>query len=85
MDFRIEIKGGTAINQRGYKDKMYGEQQAALHMGQDFPLVFRVNVEVGNEYKPGWYDLDPSSFVTDQYGNLGIKRPKLIAAKAVGK
>jgi len=78
---RVEIRNAISTNQRDYKGKLFGEQQAALHVGSDFPLVFRLNVEVGKEYKPGAYELAPESFVTDQYGNLGIKRPKLIPAE----
>jgi hypothetical protein len=75
---RIEIKSGNSINHRqGNNGKTYGEQQAALHDGGDFPIPFKVNVEVGQEKKPGFYRFGRGSFGTDKFGNLVLGRLSL--------
>ncbi|MDR7135722.1 hypothetical protein J2X06_002940 [Lysobacter niastensis] len=75
---RVEIKSNKSTNHRaGNNGKTYGEQQAALHTGGDFPLPFKVNVEVGHEKPAGWYRLSPSSFGTDKFGNLVLGRLSL--------
>ncbi len=81
----VIVKSATGTNRREYKGKWYVEQQAALDVGADFPVVFRVNRPEGEEHPPGTYQLDPSCFVTDQHGNLGLKRVRLIAAQPKGK
>ena len=84
---RVEIKSKTSTNHRtGNNGKTYGEQQAALHTGGDFPLPFKVNAEVGHEKPAGWYRLSPSSFGTDKFGNLVLGRialePEAVAASS---
>jgi len=76
----VEIKSATVQNPRPYKDKMYGEQQAALVAdGQDYPLPFKVNRDSTDPLKPGRYDLDPSGFGTDAHGNLKLNKVRLVA------
>lgn len=75
---RITIKSANLKNLRQYKDKNYGEQEAALDAGGDFALPFKLNRQEGEAYAPGQYTLAPESFTTDEHGNLKIKRPSLI-------
>lgn len=79
--FRVEIKSAELRNERDYKGRMYGEQQAALHGVGDFPLPFRINREVGHAYAPGYYHLDPSGFTVDERGNLRFGKVRLIPEK----
>lgn len=81
----VEIKSDnlTGIRQ-GNNGKSYGEQQAALHTGGDFPLPFKLNREQGHALKPGRYTLSPSSFGTDKFGNLVLGRVQLEPAPLVG-
>jgi len=75
---RVEIKSKTALNQRtGNNGKVYGEQSAALHDGGDFPLPFKLNVEVGREHEPGMYAIAPGCHGTDKFGNLVLARVRL--------
>lgn len=79
----VEIKSATSHNHRnGNNGKTYGEQSAALYTGADFPLPFKLNVEVGKERKPGRYVLSPGSFGTDKFGNLVLARVQLDEAAA---
>jgi hypothetical protein len=74
----VEFKSKNSSNHREYKGKLYGEQQAALHVvGADYPLPFKVNVERGNEYEPGRYNLASDSFGTDQHNNLRLNRVRI--------
>ena len=86
---RVEIKSKTSTNHRtGNNGKTYGEQQAALHDGSDFPLPFKLSCEVGQERAPGMYTVAPGSFGTDKFGNLVLQRLRLgevIAAGAASK
>lgn len=75
---KIQIKSKNTSNQREYKGRMYGEQEAAILGGGDYPLPFKVNVELGKEYDPGDYTLDVQSFATDQHRNLQLKRVRLV-------
>ena len=79
---KVTIKSATGSNPREYKGKMFVEQQAALDIGADYPLVFKLNREQGKEYGPGSYVLSGESFATDEHGNLKIKRPQLVPVKA---
>lgn len=84
---RVQIKSKSLGNIREYRGRNYGEQQAAIIGSGDYPLPFKVNVEVGKEHEPGDYTLDEQSFATDQHGNLQLKRVRLakIAPAAVAK
>lgn len=74
----VQFKSKSSSNHREYKNKFYGEQQAALHgPGADYPLPFKVNVERGHEYEPGEYNLAMDSFGTDQHGNLRLNRVRI--------
>lgn len=76
---QVEIKRPDSNNHRPYKDKQYGEQEAALFApGSDYPLPFKLNVEVGKEFKPGRYGIARDSFSTDQHGNLRLGRVRLV-------
>lgn len=74
----VQIKSATVANPRDYKGEQYGEQQAALVTGGDFPIPFKVNRKVSEPLKPGDYDLDGSGFGTDQHGNLKLNKVRLV-------
>lgn len=84
---RVEVRSKNTDRAREYKGKTYAEQQAAIYTGGDYPMPFKVNVEVGHEYEPGEYTIDPRCFTTDQYGNLVVKAVRLlpIGGASVGK
>ncbi len=75
---QVEIKSTTVLNGKEYQGKRYGNQVAGLHNGTDFPVPFKVYVEESNPYPKGMYVIDGRSFVTDQNGNLALKRLKLL-------
>lgn len=75
---RVEIRSTTLDRVRAFQGRNYGEQNAAIHNGGDYPLPFKVNVEQGHEYPPGIYTIDPRSFRADEYGNLKIKALRLL-------
>jgi hypothetical protein len=77
----IEVKSTNVTNVRPYREKQYGEQQAALVIpGNDYPLPFKLNVEADRPHAPGRYAFDASSFGTDQHNNLRLNRVRLGAA-----
>lgn len=73
----VEVKSTTVTNQRPYRDRMYGDQQAALNTGDDYPRPFKLNVAVGSEFQPGRYKLAGDSFGNDKHGNLTLVRVRL--------
>lgn len=83
----VEIKSKTSINHRqGNNGKTYGEQQAALFEdGADFPIPFKLNVEVGHEKDPGRYRIGRGSHGTDKFGNLVLTRLNLELEAEAGK
>ena len=82
---RIEIKSKNLGNVRDYKGNPWGEQSAAIHGGGDYPTPFKLNVQQGKEYAPGFYELDPSGFGTDKHGNLLLNKVRLVPAAAAAK
>jgi len=78
MNIRVEVKSTQLDRVRVYQGRNYGEQGAAVYNGGDFPLPIKVNVEVGHEYAPGVYAIDPRSFRADEFGNLKIKALRLL-------
>lgn len=80
MSFQVEIKSKELRNQNEYKGKMYGEQQCALLGYGDYPLPFKVSRQTHEALEPGIYTLDPTSFATDERGNLRLVRVKLLKA-----
>lgn len=73
----IEVKSTQITGQRPYRDRMYGEQQAALYSDTDYPRPFKLNVEVGKEHQPGRYELAGDSFGNDKHGNLTLVRVRV--------
>lgn len=76
---QIEIKSAEVRNQREYRGAQWGEQEAALHCGGDYPLRFKINRKASEPFKPGRYVLGGDSFVTDKHGNLKLGRVRLEA------
>jgi hypothetical protein len=74
----IEVRSTKTDRQRGFRDKQYADQGAAIYNGGDYPLPIKVNVEVGHEYQPGQYTIDPRSFTCDEHGNLKVKSLRLL-------
>jgi hypothetical protein len=84
---RIEIKNeelklvsGRSV--RSGKDYSFHTQTAYVHIeGKPYPVEMKLTIDAGNSaYKIGIYDLSPSSFYVDKFGNLGLS-PKLVGAK----
>lgn len=69
----IEIKSASLGRVREYKGQNFGEQTAGL-LGGDFPLRFVINVRADRALQPGIYRVSPSAFMTDQFGNLALRR-----------
>lgn len=78
-EIRVVVKSkDTGSYVKEYKGKSYAYQNAAIFNGGDFPLPFQVNVEVGKEYDPGEYTIDPRSIRVDERQNLVFKGVKLL-------
>lgn len=81
----IEIRSAN-ITQRTLKDgRVFATQQAGLVNGSDFPLPFRVGVNIGEPYPVGKYTLDPACFVLSEYGDLTLGRVKLLPLGGAAK
>jgi hypothetical protein len=75
---RVVVQSKNLVEVKPFKEKTYGWQSAAMFNGGDFPVPFRVNVEVGHEYEPGEYTFDPRSFIATEQGHAQLKRVKLL-------
>jgi hypothetical protein len=73
-DLTIEVKSTNLNNKRDYQGAQWGEQQCALLGVGDYPLPFKLNRKLGEEIQPGQYELCPSSFGTDERGNLRLSK-----------
>lgn len=84
---RIEIKSTELKNKQGTgktSGKAYNffEQKAWAHLpDKPYPIEMTLTVDSGSSaYAQGMYDLNPSSFYVNKYGQLEVK-PKLVAIK----
>lgn len=77
---RVIVQNTELVNEKVFAQngKTYGSQYAAIFSGGPFPIPFKVNVEKGHEYPPGEYTIAPSSYITDDMGNLKLKSTKLL-------
>lgn len=82
---QVEIKSSEVRNQREYRGAQWGEQEAGLHTGGDYPLRFKINRKANEPLKPGRYLLAGDSFVTDEHGNLKLGRVRLEAMPVAAK
>lgn len=85
---RIVVVSKNLHDEKEFQGKRYGWQDAAIYNGGDFPAPFHVNVQVGHEYEPGEYVVDPRSFRPDDNKNLRLKSVKLLpigGGKLAGK
>ncbi|MCF7220396.1 G5P family DNA-binding protein [Marilutibacter chinensis] len=78
MHVRVVIQSTNTNRPSEFKGRRYGWQNAAIFNGGDFPLPFGVHVELGHEYPPGEYTIDPVSYQLDERGNLRLKGIKLL-------
>lgn len=74
----VEVLTTNTHAAKEYRGKTYAKQNAAIYNGGDHPTPFEVNVEVGHEYPPGQYTIDPRSIITDEMRNLKFKSLKLL-------
>lgn len=75
---RVVVQSTNTRDSKEFQGKHYGWQAAAIFNGGDFPLPFQVNVQIGHEYPPGEYTIDPRCFSADERGNLRISKIKLL-------
>jgi len=75
---RVVVQSKNLVDVKEFQGKRYGWQSAGCFNGGDFPAPFRVNVLEGHEYDPGEYTIAPSSYRTDDMGNLKLKSIKLL-------
>jgi len=85
MHVRVVIQSTNTNRPSEFKGKRYGWQNAAIFNGGDFPLPFGVHVEIGHEYAPGEYTIDPQSYQLDERGNLRLKGVKLLSVGGAAK
>ncbi|KXB20350.1 single-stranded DNA-binding protein [Xylella fastidiosa] len=58
--------------------QIFREQRAAVVMGGAYETVFSLKLGSAPVYPPGEYLIHPDSYGTDDYGNLLLRRLKLI-------
>lgn len=74
-----------SIPARGDRAAMqFNEQRAAIvDPNGGFPKPFKISLEAGEHpYRPGFYTLDPDSFVTNEYEQLKLGRSVKLMALA---
>lgn len=72
------------INKRDGTKISFNEQTAAIECGEEFPRPFKVTLEENQKpYQPGYYYVDPASFVVNKYDSLELgHRVKLLPMPA---
>lgn len=74
---RIFVKD-TIVHERSFsyqgKQQIVREQRAALDLGNDYALPFRVGLGTGPVYPVGTYDVHPDAFSLGKYGDLELSR-----------
>lgn len=71
---RVLVKSAV-VDERHLPDgKIIRSQMAALELGPDYALPFRVGIGTRPPYQVGVYDIDPKSFGLSKYGDLELKR-----------
>lgn len=66
-----------SIPARGDRAAMQFNEQVAAIIDPEggFPKPFKISLEAGEHpYRPGFYTLDPASFVTNEYEQLKLGR-----------
>ncbi|KQH72887.1 single-stranded DNA-binding protein [Xylella fastidiosa subsp. sandyi] len=79
----------TFLIERSVNTKMgpqvFREQRAAVVMGGAYETVFSLKLGTAPVYSPGEYLVHPDSYGTDDYGNLVLRRLKLISLSSALK
>ncbi|HHW4673703.1 single-stranded DNA-binding protein [Xylella fastidiosa] len=65
--------------------QIFREQRAAVVMGGAYETVFSLKLGSAPVYSPGEYLIHPDSYGTDDYGNLVLRRLKLISLSSALK
>ena len=53
----------------------FNEQTAAIETGEEFPRPFKITLDENQKpYAPGYYYVDPASFVVNKYDGLELGR-----------
>jgi len=70
-----EVKTRSGTSQKTGKPYSINEQEAYVHkMGQPYPEKISIVLQDGNgAYNPGNYDLHPSSYFVDRFGQLSVR------------
>lgn len=84
---RVIVKSENVVAKQGTSKagKPYSirEQSAALDTGSDFPIPFRLSLDKDQPaYKPGLYTFSPESYHVSDWGDVGLRYPKLVALPA---
>lgn len=73
MSDQVEIRSFPA--REGKAAVQFREQKAAIERPGDFPLPFKLTLDDDQQpYKPGTYDLCPTSLESNKYGGLDFGR-----------
>jgi Helix-destabilising protein len=86
---KVEIKPSQALaDTRSGTSKTTGkpytisEQSAYIFLGGDYPELFKITLETGQEpYPVGFYSLHETSLYIGQFNKLAVGRVKLIPLK----
>ncbi|UIT35697.1 G5P family DNA-binding protein [Xylella fastidiosa subsp. morus] len=65
--------------------QIFREQRAAVVMGGAYETVFNLKLGTAPLYPPGEYLVHPDSYGTDEYGNLVLRRLKLMSLSSALK
>ncbi|WGZ37673.1 single-stranded DNA-binding protein [Xylella fastidiosa subsp. pauca] len=74
-----------SVNTKTAGVQIFREQRAAVVMGGAYETVFSLKLGSGPAYPPGEYLIHPDSYGTDDYGNLLLRRLKLISLSSALK
>lgn len=69
-----QVRTRSGVSKRTGQQYSISEQAAYLHSGQPYPTQISLTLENGQApYNVGNYDLHPSSYYADRYGNIAIR------------
>ncbi|WP_060870353.1 single-stranded DNA-binding protein [Xylella fastidiosa] len=74
-----------SVNTKTAGVQIFREQRAAVVMGGAYETVFSLKLGLASVYPPGEYLIHPDSYGTDDYGNLVLRRLKLISLSSALK
>ncbi|UIX80474.1 single-stranded DNA-binding protein [Xylella fastidiosa] len=84
----VRVKDSVLIERSVNTQKgpqIFREQRAAVVMGGAYETVFNLKLGTAPVYPPGDYLIHPDSYGTDDFGNLLLRRLKLISLSSALK